>query len=195
MDDTFSIFSGGKIVALRFLDCLNSLQPSLEFTMESEADNRLPFLDALVIRDGRELKTTVYRKPTFTSLYIRWDSYCGSSQKIALIRSLTVRTKRICSPEYLDDEISKLESIFEGNGYPPPIVKGVIAESLIRGPPVLTAELKHVYLRLPWLGDCVSNFQESDTTCHEECCSLVQANFVLYFPCNFQHLQKGCFVG
>ena len=159
VDDTFSIFSGSKIVALRFLDCLNSLHPSLEFTMESEADNRLPFLDALVIRDGRELKTTVYRKPTFTSLYIRWDSYCDSSQKIALIRSLTVRAKRICSPEYLDDEISKLESIFEGNGYPPPIVKRVIAESLNRGPPVLTAELKPVYLRLPWLGTASVTFR------------------------------------
>ena len=76
--------------------------------MESEADNRLPFfLDALVIKDGREPKTTVYRKPTFTSLFIRWDSYCDSSQKIALIRSITVRAKRICSPEYVDDEISQ----------------------------------------------------------------------------------------
>ena len=55
--------------ALQFLECLNQLHPSLEFTMEGEVDKRLPFLDALTMRVGRELKTTIYRKPTFTGLY------------------------------------------------------------------------------------------------------------------------------
>ena len=50
VDDTFSLFSGGKPEALKFLNTLNGLHPSLVFTMESEEDNKLPFLDVLVIQ-------------------------------------------------------------------------------------------------------------------------------------------------
>ena len=53
MDDTFSLcFHKNK--AFELLDCLNGLHPSSEFTMESEVDRRLPFLDVLVIGKGEE---------------------------------------------------------------------------------------------------------------------------------------------
>lgn len=45
------------------LNHLNSISSSINFTVEQEADNRLPFLEALVSRneDGT-LKVSVYRK-------------------------------------------------------------------------------------------------------------------------------------
>ena len=73
--DTFSLFCGGKAEALRFLDMLNSLHPSLVFTMETEDEGKLSFLDALVVRSTGKFSTTVYRKPTATGLYTRWDSF------------------------------------------------------------------------------------------------------------------------
>ena len=66
VDDTFSLFTGGEQEALEFLDLLNSLHPSIQFTMEGEIDGRLPFLDALVMRMEGRFSTTVYRKPTVT---------------------------------------------------------------------------------------------------------------------------------
>ena len=48
MDDTFSIFEDCSKV-LEFLNSLNKLHPALNFTMENELDNRLPFMDVLVI--------------------------------------------------------------------------------------------------------------------------------------------------
>ena len=51
--------------------------------MESEEDNKLPFLDVLVIREETEFSSTIYRKPTFTGLYNRRDSYSAYDQKIA----------------------------------------------------------------------------------------------------------------
>ena len=106
VDDTFSLFSGGNPEALKFLNTLNGLHPSLVFTMESEEDNKLSFLDVLVIREEKEFSSTIYRKPTFTGLYNRWDSYSAYDQKVALIRSLTLRAKRICSPQHLNDEVA-----------------------------------------------------------------------------------------
>ena len=159
VDDTFSLFIGGRDKALQFLDCLNSLHPSLQFTMESESDGKLPFLDVLVMRNDGQLRTTIYRKPTFTGLYVRWDSYCSPDRKISLIRSLTIRAKRICSPEHLDNELSRLKVILLSNGYPAGIVERVIDDTLRLKPPVLSARLKPVYLRLPWLGTTSSAFK------------------------------------
>ena len=85
-------------------------------------------------------------------IYTRWDSFCPTSQKIALIRSLTTRAKRICTKEHLDSEVSKLTSIFTRNGYPPPIIDRVIRATLDPKPKVLLASLKQTFLRLPWLG-------------------------------------------
>ena len=159
MDDTFALFSGGKPEALKFLNTLNGLHPSLVFTMESKEDNKLPFLDVLVFREEKEFSSTIYRKPTFTGLYNRWDSYSAYDQKVALIRSLTLRAKRICSPQHLNDEVAKLKAILQGNGYPLPIIERVIYQVLNPKAPVHTVGLKPVFIRLPWLGAHSSSFK------------------------------------
>ena len=87
VDDTFSLFLHGELNALLFLNLLNGLHPSLQFTMEREIDGKLPFLDIQVFRESNRFTTSIYRKPTFTRVYTRWDSFCPASQKIALIRS------------------------------------------------------------------------------------------------------------
>ena len=58
--------------ALTFFHRLNDLHQSLSFTMEEENSNKLPFLDVLVERCEFFL-ASVYRKPTFTGLYLSWD--------------------------------------------------------------------------------------------------------------------------
>ena len=151
VDDTFAVVRGYQ-GAVRFLNCLNSLHPDLKFTMESEADRRLPFMDVLVMRGKTGFATTIYRKPTFTGLYTRWDSYCATGQKISLIRSLTHRAKKICSPQHLGDEVEKLKSILEKIGYPLPIVDQVIRQALEENLPEQPIKRDKVYIRLPWLG-------------------------------------------
>ena len=86
---------------------LNGIHQSLKFTTEKEVDgvHVLPFLDVQVVRWGNSFQTTVYHEPTFTGLYTRSDSYAPTGQKLALMKSLTTRSKQICSEYYLDDEI------------------------------------------------------------------------------------------
>ena len=151
VDDTFSVVDC-QSDALRFLECLNSLHPALRFTMESEENGQLSFMDVLVMKENESFSMTIYRKPTFTCLYTRWDSYCSTGQKIALIRSLTHRAKRICSTQYIGEETTKLKVIFEKNGYPTPIVERVIEQTLKCTSPAEQAKLEKVYIRLPWLG-------------------------------------------
>ena len=63
--DTFTILDRENIDD--FLQHLNSQQSSIRFSMETEKDNKLAFLDTAVLRepDGR-LTISVYRKPTHT---------------------------------------------------------------------------------------------------------------------------------
>ncbi|CAH3040212.1 unnamed protein product [Pocillopora meandrina] len=72
MDDTFTILDRENVDD--FLQYLNNQQPSIRFTMETEKDNKLAFLDTAVLRepDG-PLTTSVYRKPTHTDQYLAYD--------------------------------------------------------------------------------------------------------------------------
>ena len=42
----------------------NSYNHKIQFTMKEESENKICFLDVLVIRDGENIKTNWYQKPT-----------------------------------------------------------------------------------------------------------------------------------
>jgi len=70
--------------------------PSICFTMETESDSKLAFLDTAVLSepDGR-LTTSVYRKPTHTDQYLAYDSHHPQSVKRGIVKWLYDRAKRI----------------------------------------------------------------------------------------------------
>jgi hypothetical protein len=74
VDDTFVIWPHGPDKLQEFFDHINSLRPSISFTMETEADNKIPFLDVLVIKKQSTITTTVYRKPSHTGYYLNFQS-------------------------------------------------------------------------------------------------------------------------
>jgi hypothetical protein len=49
-----------------FLSHVNSLRPTIQFTLQTETGNSLPFLDILMYRNGAALLAKVNRKPTHT---------------------------------------------------------------------------------------------------------------------------------
>ena len=63
VDDTFVIWRHGIDELRKFLSHINGLRESIEFTMEIEADNRIPFLDVMVYRKEKQIITSIYRKP------------------------------------------------------------------------------------------------------------------------------------
>ena len=101
-----------------FLMNLNSLVPSIKFTMESENDSTLPFLDCMIHRDGRKFKFSIYRKPTNVSAYVHYYSSQSDKVKQSVFSSMFLRALRICSPEFLDEEIMKIFTIGKQLKYP-----------------------------------------------------------------------------
>ncbi len=68
MDDTFVLWSHGKEKLMEFHKHINSLRESIQFTIKTEEGGKLPFLDVNISRQHQQLNTTVYRKPTRTSV-------------------------------------------------------------------------------------------------------------------------------
>jgi hypothetical protein len=64
VDDMFVVWPHGPSHLQDFLIHLNSLRPSIQFTMETESENAIALLDVLVISEETTLTTRVYRKPT-----------------------------------------------------------------------------------------------------------------------------------
>ena len=152
VDDTFALFSC-KEDSLKFFDELNSMS-CLEFTMDEEQNGKLPFLDVFVERHQNSYLTSVYRKPTFSGTYQRWDSFSPKSRKISLIEIIVHRALKICSASKLEDELEIIRHIFRESGYPTYIIDGTIKKKLARSAnsPKFGPMKQPVYVKLPRKG-------------------------------------------
>ena len=75
---------------------LNSLRPSIQFTMEMEENDSLPFLDTLIKRGaGGMIDFSVYRKPTHTDRYLQYSSHHPHHVKGGMVSGLFHRVRAI----------------------------------------------------------------------------------------------------
>jgi len=72
-------------------------------------------VDVLVEKTENRFLTSVYRKPTFTGQYNRWDSLV-QRKEINLIGTLVHRALAICSKEKLSNELENIRNILRKNG-------------------------------------------------------------------------------
>ena len=68
VDDTICFVNSNCINHV--LELLNSFHSNIKFTTEIEKENKISFLDILIICNKDVVNTTVYRKKTNTDLYI-----------------------------------------------------------------------------------------------------------------------------
>ena len=85
----------------RFFAVLNSLHPSLRFSVEKEKDGVLPFFDVKIEKSSNEFLTSVYRKTTLTGLYTNWNSFEPTQRKTHLVGTRVHRALKICSKSKL----------------------------------------------------------------------------------------------
>ena len=78
----------------RFFDHLNNVDPNINFTIELEQDDKLAFLDVLVMRTGDEkLATKVPKKTTHTNRYLNYHSAHSIEQKQGVVMNLYNRAQ------------------------------------------------------------------------------------------------------
>ena len=89
-------------VAHLSFEYLNSCQPNIKFTMETEEKGQLPILDALLSKQSVSyhrgstcIITSVYRKKTYTGLLTNYSSFTPFKYKLGLIKTFIDRAYKI----------------------------------------------------------------------------------------------------
>ena len=182
VDDTFAVFNNEEDCNTFFIQ-LNSLHPSLRFTYEKESNQSLPFLDVLVERHDSEFLTSVYRKPTFTGQYLRWNSFSPQKWKINLIGTLVDRAFMICSKSKLDQELGKIHSILLENGYPERVINSAFKRKLQQ----LNSNLVHTVKKVPCLPTHPMDWKRLDEVQKADYVSFETLLFLRRTTCYFQH--------
>ena len=106
VDDTFVIFEN-EAECDEFFKILNSLNPALKLTSEKEESESLAFLDVKIQKSDSKFITSVYRKPSFTGQYIRWDSFGPSKHRKNLISTLSSSCTAYLLKKYASAETRK----------------------------------------------------------------------------------------
>ena len=102
------------------LDHLNSIEPDyIRFTKEEEKDNKLSSLDLEmnVNRKKKKIEFNVHYKKTNTNIVIKKKSNHRETIKRGVIKGYADRARRLCDPDYLNNEIQNIIHVFEDNGY------------------------------------------------------------------------------
>ena len=108
VDDVISAVSRNEIDIL--MQHLNSIEPSIQFTVEREINGHLAFLDLNVHRtvEGK-LETDVYRKPTHTDKYLSYDSHHPVSHRRSVAKTLLQRAESL--PSNSDSQANEHEYV------------------------------------------------------------------------------------
>ena len=96
VDDIFILFKLNDHLKY-FQDFLNSCHINMSFSMETEKENKLSFLDVKIIREQDKLTTTIYQKPTFSGVYSNFERFLPSVYKFGMAYTLVYRRFHICS--------------------------------------------------------------------------------------------------
>jgi len=154
VDDTFTTIHIDAIDTV--VDKLNSFHPKIQFTYEKENDQRLSFLDVQLIRKNNSIETTVYRKPTDTGLYMRWDSFTPTRWRKGTLKTLVIRAFKVCSNnDYRRQEIKHITKTFRNLGYPKSLITQTITDienGLLNNSDYDSAATKKIMMRLPYKG-------------------------------------------
>ena len=106
---------------------INARHPNIKFTMETEVNKIILFLDVLIDNSQNILKTSTYHKSTYSGLLLNYTSFTSRFYKIGLIKCLIDRAYKISNtwPGFHDD-VTKIKDVLKRNCYPPFILDKII---------------------------------------------------------------------
>ena len=90
VDETIGYVKNGGIDII--LSKLNSFHPNIQFTCEVEEENKLSFLDDLLIRNENFIENKLFRIPTNDSIYLNWNIWTRSTLRTLIKRACLIFT-------------------------------------------------------------------------------------------------------
>ena len=105
LDDCEILLDTNKIKPEILLNILNSIHPSIQFTMEV-SENSLPFLDVLINKEGNKIWMNLFSKPTDSKRYVPYNlnhpkhcikniPFCLARRICAIVEKSNVRSAKL----------------------------------------------------------------------------------------------------
>lgn len=91
---------------------------TIQFTVEQEKKDSLPFLDTLLTRREGRLEITVYRKTTHTERHLQYSSHHPENVKRGVTTCLFHQARRITTGENIKIEEEHLNKVLLSNRFP-----------------------------------------------------------------------------
>jgi len=149
VDDIFIMTNASMDTIQTILDRMTTHTPQITFTLQSENNNQLAFLDVLITREGSHFQTQVYHKPTANTAIIPATSMTIRPQKLAAFKTFFARALSISSkPEYMHREIQHIFNIAKNHGFQ----KEQIARIWHHTKNTLQTQLSPTHALFPFLG-------------------------------------------
>ena len=118
VDDIFLLFKAKDHVK-KFLRYWNSRHPNVKFTCEEENDDKISFLDISITRTENKFTMSIFRKKTYSRVYLNFHSHLPTDYKKGLISTLWHCSYNVCSdyPSF-HQEVLFLKSVWQKNSFP-----------------------------------------------------------------------------
>ena len=117
IDDIFLIWRHGEDRLREFIDALNQAHHSIKFTAEWSKET-VSFLDVRVVKEGKEIITDLFTKPTDTHQLLHHSSCHPGHTKRGIPYSQALRIRRICSEDqFFDKRVGELRGWLFNRGY------------------------------------------------------------------------------
>ena len=101
------------------VEIFNSFDLDLQFTVEIEKENKISFLNLLIIKNERNnIITDWFRKPTNTGRYLNFNSHHTKSVMIGNIYSLVDKSITLSHKKFHRKNIKLIKEILINNEYP-----------------------------------------------------------------------------
>lgn len=100
------------------LNAFNAFHHKLQFTIESENNKQINFLDLTLIRENNRIFTKWYTKTVSSGRYLNFNSEHHIIHKNNVITAIIDRAIKLTSPRYRTETIKKAKLLLLKNNYP-----------------------------------------------------------------------------
>ena len=130
LDDCFIFLRLSLIKPNELLEVLNNINPAIQSTMET-SDTQLPFLDVMIIKEGKKVFMDIYSKPTDSKRYVSFKSnhpkHCLKNIPFSLACRICMIAEMISLKEI---KLKELETTLLEQHCPERIIKAGISKAL-----------------------------------------------------------------
>lgn len=176
VDDLFAIVQQSAINEI--MDVFNSYHCDIKFTIELEKDNRLPYLDTVIVKYNNIIKLDWYQKPMASGRLINFFSNHPKQIIINTASNFIRRVLNISDNVFHKDNKRRISAILHKNNFPSPVILNLINnQSKHTVPEKNTKEL--IFKSMPYIPSFSERFKNSNILDKEKYCLALKTNNTL----------------